>query len=104
MATESTRKRSALLKEQARLQARLIEIEALLAELDLAAEVQDVLDSTPAVRGHQGAAERGRGGRWIETRLVNGCGPYAYERWWEGGRKRSKYLGKAQAITKGATP
>lgn len=102
MATsEIDRKRSALLKEQARLQARLAEIEAQLADLELAAEVQDVLDSTPGVRSRQGENERRQGGHWIETRLVNGCGPYSYERWWDGGRKRSKYLGKAN--TKGAT-
>ena len=35
----------------------------------------------------------GRGG-WVEMRMVNGCGPYAYERWREGGRKRTRYLGK----------
>ena len=37
----------------------------------------------------------GRGG-WVEMRMVNGCGPYAYRRWWEGGRKRTRYIGKVK--------
>ncbi|PZD70804.1 hypothetical protein C1752_08946 [Acaryochloris thomasi RCC1774] len=31
----------------------------------------------------------------IEKRMVNGCGPYKYLRWWEGGKHRAVYLGKA---------
>lgn len=34
-------------------------------------------------------------GSWVELKIINGCGPYAYLRWREGGRQRSKYLGKA---------
>jgi len=103
MATsEIIRKRSALQREQARLQARLAEIDEELAALELAEEVQDVLDHTPHTQGGRGGkAKRSHGGHWVEVRLVNGCGPYAYERWWDGNVKRSKYLGKA--ITKGAT-
>lgn len=92
-----THQRSALQREQAHLLARLAEIEAELADLELADAVQEVLDSTPggAQGQRSGNGEHGHGGHWIETRLVNGCGPYAYERWWDGGKKRSKYLGKA---------
>ena len=35
-------------------------------------------------------------GAWIDTKMINGCGPYAYLRWREGGRCRSKYLGKVK--------
>lgn len=41
---------------------------------------------------------RPRGRRWVELKIINGCGPYAYERWIEGGRKRSRYLGKAEEV------
>ena len=37
-----------------------------------------------------------RGARWVELKMINGCGPYAYERWIDGGRKRSRYLGKVK--------
>ena len=33
---------------------------------------------------------------WIEVKMVNGCGPYAYARWWAGKKKRSQYLGKVK--------
>lgn len=33
-------------------------------------------------------------GSWVELKTINGCGPYAYLRWREGGHQRSKYLGK----------
>jgi len=35
-------------------------------------------------------------GRWVELKMINNCGPYAYLRWREGGRTRSKYIGKVQ--------
>ncbi|HEY9862906.1 MAG TPA: hypothetical protein V6D21_01880 [Candidatus Obscuribacterales bacterium] len=31
----------------------------------------------------------------IEYKMINGCGPYKYLRYWSGGRHRSVYLGKA---------
>lgn len=31
----------------------------------------------------------------IEEKMINGCGPYKYLRYWSGGRHRSVYLGKA---------
>lgn len=37
-----------------------------------------------------------RAGGWVELRMVNGCGPYAYRRWWQDGRKRTEYLGKVK--------
>ena len=34
---------------------------------------------------------------FIEEKWVNGCGPYRYLRYWDGGKHRSVYLGKSQA-------
>lgn len=33
-------------------------------------------------------------GGWVELKTINGCGPYAYKRWRDGGRTRSEYIGK----------
>jgi phage N-6-adenine-methyltransferase len=37
------------------------------------------------------------GRSWVELKTINGCGPYAYKRWREGGRHRSEYIGKVQS-------
>jgi len=34
---------------------------------------------------------------WVEIKTINGHA-YAYRRWYEGKRKRSKYLGKASEV------
>ena len=47
---------------------------------------------SPPTTGHPGR------GKWVDLKMINGCGPYAYLRWREGGRCRSKYLGKADVI------
>lgn len=39
---------------------------------------------------------RKSGRRWREFKMVRGYGPYEYERWFEGGHKRSRYIGKVQ--------
>ena len=52
----------------------------------------------PSSGGAPGGAPKGRGrgrGYWIEAKIINGCGPYLYRRWREGGRVRSEYIGKA---------
>ena len=33
---------------------------------------------------------------WVELKMINGSGPYAYRRWYEGKRCRSKYIGKVK--------
>jgi len=38
-----------------------------------------------------------KGGRgYYERKVINGCGPYLYLRYWSGGKHRSVYLGKLQ--------
>lgn len=105
MATNNTRQISRLQTEKARLLARIEQIDALIEELsqvdELADAVQEVLDSTPRTPGQcsgKAKGQRGDGGRWIDERMINGCGPYYYERWIENGRKRSKYLGKTKPV------
>jgi len=33
---------------------------------------------------------------YVEEKMINGCGPYRYLRFWSGRKHRSVYLGKAQ--------
>lgn len=38
------------------------------------------------------------GGRGhVELKTINGCGPYKYLRYWQGGKLKSEYIGKATA-------
>jgi hypothetical protein len=43
--------------------------------------------------GNKGPASSG----WVELKTIRGYGPYAYLRWREGKRIRSKYLGKVKS-------
>lgn len=61
-------------------------------------ELHDVPDGTSAPSGETtgpgcGSNEPG----WIEVKTINGH-EYAYRRWYEGGVKRSKYLGRADKV------
>lgn len=42
-----------------------------------------------------GRSSRGRSAR-VEAKMINGCGPYDYLRWWSDGKHRSTYLGKSR--------
>lgn len=67
-------------------------IDVLLAEVEEStSEDQDQRDP-----GGEVALERRRG--WVELKMINGHGPYAYLRWREGRVKRSRYLGKAAGL------
>lgn len=37
-------------------------------------------------------------GAYVELKMINGCGPYAYLRWRSGRRLRSQYLGKPESL------
>ncbi len=34
-----------------------------------------------------------------ELKTINGCGPYKYLRYWQGGQLKSKYIGKVKTAT-----
>jgi hypothetical protein len=53
---------------------------------------QDERANMPPKSSPAGAEGRG----WVELKMIGKWGPYAYLRWHEGGRKRSKYLGKVK--------
>ena len=53
----------------------------------------DVLAPTHTAKGRQ-TPKRQDSAEWFETKIVKGHA-YRYRRWWENGKKRSEYVGKA---------
>lgn len=51
---------------------------------------RSVADATAENRSHT-AKSKGH----VETKTINGYGPYRYLRYWDGGKFKSQYLGKA---------
>jgi len=37
-----------------------------------------------------------RGGGYFEDKMINGCGPYRYLRFWVSGKRKSVYVGKME--------
>ena len=71
--------------------AELVELAEMVAAL-LAAD--DEADEDRVEAGDVGpvkAAARGH----VEAKVINGCGPYLYLRYWSGKTLKSKYIGKA---------
>jgi len=58
-------------------------------------EQQEAQQEQASEQGQQSGKSKGKGGSYVEVKMINGCGPYAYKRWREGGRLRSEYQGKA---------
>jgi|JFJP01.1.fsa_nt_gi hypothetical protein len=56
-------------------------------------ELSEDSDRTPNTNDGNGGGT-GRGS--IERKMINGCGPYLYLRYWSGGKHRSIYLGKGK--------
>lgn len=96
----NTRQISKLQAEKSRLLARIAQIDAeidvLIQAAELAEAVQEVLTTTPSTRQNQAQERQHSATPWIEERMINGCGPYYYRRWWDGNKRRSEYLGKTK--------
>jgi len=60
-----------------------------LAEL----ESQVIEDCPREPAGPAAESKKGKGG-YIELKMIKNCGPYAYRRWREAGKLKSRYLGK----------
>jgi hypothetical protein len=76
----------------------LARLAALVADTIAARQLQDAITTdllTPAATAQRkNNKRRDHSAPWQETKEVDGH-LYRYERWWENGKKRSKYLGKA---------
>jgi hypothetical protein len=67
-------------------------LDAEVEEVDAGALNQTLKDNHPYY-GPKG------GSGYYEQKIINGCGPYLYLRYWSGGKHRSIYLGKVRSET-----
>jgi hypothetical protein len=73
----------------------LDDVIAFMADL-LATEDTEELEEQAA--DGNSSKSKGSPAGWVELKHINGYGPYAYLRWRDGKRMRSKYLGKARDL------
>lgn len=66
--------------------------------VDLGWEKEIEEDTAVVVGSSDGSSGKhvGSGGGWVELKMINGYGPYAYKRWRSGGKTRSEYIGKVK--------
>ena len=72
----------------------LEEVAAMVAGLLDVVDEEDA-EATPLTSTKVGPAKSGQTG-YIEHKTINGCGPYAYLRFWSGKTHKSTYLGKVE--------
>jgi hypothetical protein len=71
----------------------LEEMQAIINALLEASEPEPEASPEPAdCKQQQGK----RGGAYFEDKLVNGCGPYRYLRFWQSGKRKSVYVGRVE--------
>lgn len=71
----------------------LVEMKAIIDALLEACDPESEAKQEP-VEGKQQWGKRG--GAYFEDKVVNGCGPYRYLRYWQAGKRKSLYVGKAE--------
>lgn len=76
--------------------AELLELQVMIDEelSQREAEQEAQQDERMSERGQEAGESKGKAGGYVEAKMINGYGPYAYKRWREGGRLRSEYQGK----------
>ena len=75
--------------------AELVEVAAMVAGLLEALDddqVEDADNGQTSVAGPTGSKRGARG--YVDWKMINGCGPYPYLRYWSGKTLKSHYLGK----------
>ncbi len=63
--------------------------------IELGEQEQEAQQEPAGDRGQQGES-KGKAGGYVELKMINGCGPYAYKRARVGGRLTSEYIGKVK--------
>ncbi|MBD2047285.1 hypothetical protein H6F78_17080 [Coleofasciculus sp. FACHB-64] len=67
-------------------------IEGLLQATESTSELVEEVALTNPNRGHKS----GSGTGYFEEKMINGCGPYRYLRYWREGQRKSVYVGKVE--------
>jgi hypothetical protein len=72
------------------------ELEEMRAMIDALLEASQPEPQTKAVPAYNSQSRGTRGGRYFEDKMINGCGPYRYLRFWLSGKRKSVYVGKIE--------
>jgi len=59
-------------------------------------EQQEPQQEPASELAQQGGQSKGKASGYVELKMINGCGPYAYKRARVGGRLTSEYIGKVK--------
>jgi hypothetical protein len=71
------------------------ELEEMRAIIDAILEADTALEPETEAGNAGDSQPRGtRGGGYFEDKMINGCGPYRYLRYWFCGKRKSVYVGK----------
>lgn len=77
--------------------AELLELQAMIDEELSQREAEEAQqEERMSERGQQSGESKGKAGGYVELKMINGCGPYAYRRARVGGRLTSEYIGKVK--------
>jgi hypothetical protein len=70
------------------------ELEEMRAIIDALLEASSPEPETSPVPAGDSQPRGKRGGGYFEDKMINGCGPYRYLRYWLSGKRKSVYVGK----------
>jgi hypothetical protein len=70
------------------------ELEEMRAIIDALLEASSPEPETSPVPAGDSQPHGTRGGGYFEDKMINGCGPYQYLRYWLCGKRKSVYVGK----------
>ncbi len=70
------------------------ELEEMRAIIDALLEASEPEPEAEAVPVGDSQSRGTRGGGYFEDKMINGCGPYRYLRFWISGKRKSVYVGK----------
>ena len=77
--------------------AELLELQAMMDEELSQREAEEAQqEERMSERGQQASQSKGKAGGYVELKMINGCGPYAYKRARVDGRLTSEYIGKVK--------
>ena len=73
----------------------LLRLRGMIDDRLAAIEIEEMDREIAAARGVE-KSNSSKGGGYVELKMINGCGPYAYKRARVAGRLTSEYIGKVK--------